>query len=35
MSIYFRYIYFDYNDPASVFEDGTAHMALAGTDYIW
>jgi hypothetical protein len=35
MSIYFRYIYFDYNDPASVFEDGTAHMALAGTDFIW
>jgi hypothetical protein len=35
MSVYFRYIYFDYNDPANVFEDGTAHMALAGADYIW
>jgi hypothetical protein len=35
MSVYFRYIYFDYNDAASGFEDGTTHMALAGTDYIW
>jgi hypothetical protein len=35
MSVYFRYIFFDYNDPANVYEDGTAHMALAGTDYIW
>jgi hypothetical protein len=35
MSVYFRYIFFDYNDPANVFEDGTSHMALAGADYIW
>jgi hypothetical protein len=35
MSVYFRYIYFDYNDAASDIDDGTAHMALAGTDYIW
>jgi hypothetical protein len=35
MTVYFRYIYFDFNDAANGFEDGTAHMALAGTDYIW
>jgi hypothetical protein len=35
MSLYFRYIFFDYNDVASGFEDGSTHMALAGTDYIW
>jgi hypothetical protein len=35
MNVYFRYIFFDYNDVASGFDDGTAQMALAGADYIW
>jgi hypothetical protein len=35
MDVYFRYIFFDYNDIAAGLDSGTSHMALAGAGVNW
>lgn len=35
LSVYFRYILFDYEDKPTTFNSGTAHMFLGGCSYVW
>jgi hypothetical protein len=35
MSVYFRYVYFDWNDISADVDSGTAHMFLAGLTAVW
>lgn len=35
MTVYFRYVYFDWNDIAADLDSGTTHMALAGAGWIF
>jgi hypothetical protein len=34
-NVYFRYIYYDYEDISAGLYSGTAHMALAGATRTW
>lgn len=35
MTVYMRYIYYDFDDKAMAFNSGTSHMVLGGASYIW
>jgi hypothetical protein len=35
MSVYFRYIYYDWEDVSAGIDSGTAHMFLAGLTAVW